>query len=469
MMPPATGSTHRSAVWLAETVRLREEHWGPLEDADAVRQARQLAPDFTLRILARAQALGRREGLQDLLVHWRQGAALTFVVLAVAALLAGVGVALGALGSGARPVNVLWALDALLGLHALTFVLWLASFALRPRAAGLGGIWLWATRKLARGPDAALIPQALLDLLARAGALRWLLGAVSHILWLAALCAALATLLIVLSTASYRFVWATTLLQPETFVTLTQALGWLPGQLGFALPDAALVRASDGAQVLPATAQVQWSIWLLGALVCYGIAPRLLAALYCLAMAARALRGLRLDTSLPGYAVLRDRLLPPAASTGIDRPADPLHAPRMIAAQVLPDLANRPVLAALELAPDQPWPPAGLPANVFDAGNLDTREQRSALLDALARSAASRLLIACDARQTPDRGTLALLTELSDKAAQTRVWLLQAGAAGAGQGRGSLWQARLLDAGLPEAAILRDADHPLRWLEAAHD
>ncbi|WP_262358980.1 DUF2868 domain-containing protein, partial [Bordetella pertussis] len=65
-------------------------------------------------------------------------------------------------------------------------------------------------------PDAALIPQALLDLLARAGALRWLLGAVSHILWLAALCAALATLLIVLSTASYRFVWATTLLQPET-------------------------------------------------------------------------------------------------------------------------------------------------------------------------------------------------------------------------------------------------------------
>ncbi|WP_154403324.1 DUF2868 domain-containing protein, partial [Bordetella pertussis] len=141
-----------------------------------------------------------------------------------------------------------------------------------------------------------------------------------------------------------------------------------------------------------------------------------------LAMAARALRGLRLDTSLPGYAVLRDRLLPPAASTGIDRPADPLHAPRMIAAQVLPDLANRPVLAALELAPDQPWPPAGLPANVFDAGNLDTREQRSALLDALARSAASRLLIACDARQTPDRGTLALLAELSDKAAQTRVW-----------------------------------------------
>ncbi|KAG1541035.1 hypothetical protein G6F50_014280 [Rhizopus delemar] len=135
-------------------------------------------------------------------------------------LLAGlnIGVALGALGDGSRPVNVLWALGALLGLHALTFLLWLASFLVRASAmTGLGRLWLWATRKLARGPDGALVPQACLLLLARAGALRWLFGAISHLLWLAALCAALAALLAVLSTASYRFIWATTLLAPDTF------------------------------------------------------------------------------------------------------------------------------------------------------------------------------------------------------------------------------------------------------------
>ena len=73
-------------------------------------------------------------------------------------------------------------------------------------------------------------------------------GSISHLLWLTGLCAALATLLTVLSTASYRFIWATTLLAPDTFVWLTQAIGWLPGLAGFPLPDAATVLASDGVQ-----------------------------------------------------------------------------------------------------------------------------------------------------------------------------------------------------------------------------
>ncbi|MES1423528.1 DUF2868 domain-containing protein, partial [Vibrio cholerae] len=83
--------------------------------------------------------------------------------------------------------------------------------------------------------------------------------------------------------ASYRFIWATTLLAPDTFVGLTQVVGWLPAHLGFPLPDAAMVRASDGVQALGADAQVQWSWWLIGVLVTYGILPRLLAWLACLA------------------------------------------------------------------------------------------------------------------------------------------------------------------------------------------
>ena len=101
----------------------------------------------------------------------------------------------------------------------------------------LGRVWLWATRKLARGPDSALVPQALLNLLARAGALRGLFGAISHGLWLAGLGAALATLLALLTTASYRFIWATT---PVSYTHLARvvnikadihALGVVLGQL----------------------------------------------------------------------------------------------------------------------------------------------------------------------------------------------------------------------------------------------
>ena len=82
------------------------------------------------------------------------------------------------------------------------------------------------------------------------------------------------------------------------------------------------------------------------------------------------------------------------------------------------------MLLALELPNDLPWPPATTPAGIQIAGRLDTREERRRILDALADAAASRLLIACDARQTPDRGTLTLIAELAAHAQQTRVWLL---------------------------------------------
>src|SRR3546814_9939352 len=72
-------------------------------------------------------------------MRWRHGAALSLAILLLIAVIAGVASAAGALGDGTRPVNVLWAVGALLGVHALTFLLWLASFLLRPGSAtGLG-------------------------------------------------------------------------------------------------------------------------------------------------------------------------------------------------------------------------------------------------------------------------------------------------------------------------------------------
>jgi len=299
--------------------------------------------------------------------------------------------------------------------------------------------------------------------------LRWLFGAISHLLWLTALCAALAALLAVLSTASYRFIWATTLLAPDTFVGLTQAIGWLPAHLGFPMPDAAVIRASDGAQTLTADAQVQWSLWLIGVLVVYGILPRLLAGALCVAATLRALRRVRIDPALAGFSPLRDRLEPPALSTGIDRPVDPLHEPR-VRAPALDGLGGQPVLLALELPADLTWPPADVPSTIRQAGNLDTREERNRVLDALAQSAASRLLIACDARQTPDRGTLSLVADLSAHAGQTRVWLItpRAGDDTSAETRAGLWRDRLLALGLPADAILQAPVAPLTWLESGH-
>jgi hypothetical protein len=482
-------------LWLAETVRLREEHWGPLEDADAVRVTRHLDLDLPGRVLERAARLGRRERLDETLVAWRRGASLALAILLVLAAASGVATALGALGDGTRPVNVVWALGALLGLHALTFLLWLASFALGSRqagsdgGAGLGRAWLWMAGKIARGPDAALAPQAFLALCGRLGALRWWYGAIIHLVWLLALLAALAALLLALSTASYRFIWATTLLSPDAFVRFTAALAWLPAHLGFAAPDAALVRASDGAHALPAVAQSQWSVWLVGALLTYGVLPRLAAWLLSVAMLRRAMRRACVDMTLPGYAALRDRLQPPASAGpadeipiatgptihaagpgGPDSPgaAGALSPEQFAAART----AGATVLVGLELPDDLPWPPPDLPTAAVALANIDTREQRNRLLDDLARAPAPRLLLVLDARQSPDRGTLALIAELCAKAGEARVWLYgpsETASSGAQtRARLGLWHDRLTRAGMQETAIMADRDAALAWLEPVH-
>ncbi|MEI2415505.1 DUF2868 domain-containing protein [Orrella sp. JC864] len=451
-----------SCFWLAETLRLREAHWGPLDDGEAVRRARAQGGSLQDRMLARARWLGEQSGLARVVADWRRASLLALAVLLALALLAGASTAFGALGGGQRPVNVIWALGALLGLHALTFLLWPLGLLLRSEGAWLGQAWLWASRKLARGPDAALAPQAFATLLSRHGGLRWLLGAITHGIWLAGLSAALAALLVALSTRRYAFAWETTILEPETFVRVTRALGWLPQQLGFAMPDAAAILASDGLQAVPAAVQAQWSGWLVGALVVYGIAPRLLALLACAAQLWRVRARLGLDPNLPGLASLRDRLMPAVERLGPDAPEGtpelPQHRPGQAeAGQPCTGL----VLAGIEIPSDLAWP--RLPAGLHDAGIVDTREQRRVLLDRLAQAPARRLLLACDARQTPDRGTLRLLLELAGHAASTRVWLRAGERAEPARLQG--WQAQLTQAGLPAQAITRDSQAALHWLQ----
>ncbi len=448
-------------LWLAETIRLREAHWGLLDDSQAVRMARQGPPDLTERLLLRAAELARPERLAQHLQQWRQGGWWAVVVLALLAVLAGGGAGLGALGDGARPVNVVWALAALLGLHALTYLFWLASL-MWPQASsphGLGALWLWMMRRMARGPHAALIPSAFVNLLAQARMRRSLYGAISHLLWSLFLGAALITMVFMLSTAQYQFVWATTLLSPERFVALTQTLGAVPAWLGFPMPDEALVRASDGATVLPAIAQTQWSLWLLGVVTVFGLLPRLLALAWCGWRLDRARRGIRLDTSLPGFIELRERLLPTEQALGIDRPVQALHTPRLATPAQPLISAGQPAIVALEPDPDATWPPFDLTGNTVDLGCLDTREQRQIVLEALARQPAQRLLVVCDANQTPDRGALSVLSELATHAVAIGV-LLDAGM------RREQWLTQLASTGFAPETIFATSQQARQWLGA---
>jgi hypothetical protein len=449
-----------NAYWLAETLRLREAHWGPLEDSSESRRARAQGRGLAAKILLRARYLGQREKLDELLARWTHGARVALLGLAAAALFAGAGAALGALGDGARPVNLLLALFAMLGLHALTFLAWLLSFGVHAQVAGLGRLWLWLTRKLARSPDAALAPRALVEVLSRNGSLRWVLGGVSHGLWTCAFASLLLVLIAALSTRRYTFDWETTLLSADTFVHVTSILGWLPGQLGFTMPAPDMVRASNGLQTLPASVQMLWSSWLIGCVLAYGLLPRLLALLLCLYMSRRRVAATVLDTSLPGYAELRERLQPSSEQAGIDAPdagANPLRIPSGHAAAA----QDGPLVVGIELPGDEPWPPQALPDGVADGGNLDTRTQRNALLENLRAHPPCRLLAVCDVRQTPDRGALALLAELAATAGELRILLYSAAE---GEGRAAAWRERLAAAGRPADSLYEHWQGALAWL-----
>lgn len=466
-----------NCYWMAEFVRLREAHWGPLEDSREVRQVRAEHTTFAQKILLRAALLAKREGVEHTLGHWRQIARLTLLAMVLATLFAGAAAAQGALGDGSRQVNLLLALAAMLGLHAITFILWLFSFALQGQHAGtwLGNAWLWLTQKLARSPDSALAPRALSGLLERNGSLRWVLAAISHGLWAAALLSATLSLLALLSARRYGFNWETTLLSADTFVSMTQTLGWLPGLLGFAMPDEASVRLSNGLHTLPESAQALWSSWLIGCLLVYGLIPRLACFMLSLALARRKIAATAIDESLPGYADLRERLQPSSEKMGIDAPAGDDYQASIqkhgFAGGNKPSIENgqtaQYLAVGLELPPDLPWPPKPILPPAHDFGIIDTGAQRKHLLDLVFAQPLHKLLIACDRRQTPDRGAIGFIAEAASQSAHIRILLLPPGDEQTDP-RSAAWVQRLVAAGIPASHIHTDSTVALAWL-AAHD
>jgi len=451
------------ARWLAEAIRLREEAGGPLADRDAVAAARAAEGDLEARIVHRAGQLGARDGMARTITSWRARSRLLLMLGAAVALTGGFGAALAVLGDGSRAVNVVWALGGLLGVHLLSLVLWAVGLAVGGGDVGgaVGRAWLWLSSHTATGPAAVHVAKALGGLLVRAGLLRWWLGAVTHGLWLIALAGALVGLLVTLSARRYGFVWETTILSADVFVDLVRVVGGLPAQVGFAVPHAALVQASGAAPVFDEAARRAWSSWLVGCLVVYGVVPRALLWALCLGLWRVGRARLRLDPALPGYALLAARLAPASERIGVTD-ADPGRFARPRANGPHTVAGASALLVGLELPADAAWPPA-LPAGVRDAGVIDSREERRRLLAALQADPPARLLIACDARQTPDRGSLELIAGLSRYAGEIRVWLTEADVAPGG-GRTEHWREALRDIGLAPARIIDSAAMALDWL-----
>ncbi len=412
-------SYHWKQHWLVEAVRLKESQWGPIEDAVEVRRTIAAGGSFTARLLLRASLIGQRTGWVELQQRMLQALRFSLIALSVLFVLIGLGVALGALATQDGRVNILAALVALLGLPTLSLLLWCASFLIRSDSGGgfgLSQLWLWLSQRILKGPDQGLLLNALFSFGSKQRLLRWVFSAVNHWLWLLTLLSATLTVLALLAAKRYYFNWETTLLATDSFVALVQNLGVLPSFLGFLTPSEAVIRRSDGLQLLPAAVQVEWSSWLVGCLVVYGVLPRFLVLLLSLFFIKLRQQPLEIDINQLGLMELRQRLLPQTESVGIDALAGVDQVPEAKVLDQRPPLLTKTLLIGVELAQAQLWPPPSaiaLPALWQNAGLVDSREQRAELLAQLTQGAFEHVVLCVDATQTPDRGVVAWLAELA--------------------------------------------------------
>lgn len=454
-------------AWLTETVRLQEVQHGAYEDRQEIQQALQTGKSPRERIQLRASALGHREKLSEHIQLFSSIAQWALATLIVIGAIAGASATLSALGNGDKPVNLMVALLALLGLHAVTLLLWLLSLRLNTAGPpGLGAAWLWLSKTLSRQPKTRSTLQAFTNVLHRNGALKPALGCVTHAIWVSLMAASILTLLGVLSVRLYQFQWETTLLNPASFVLLTQALGGLPSVLGFSTPPAAVVTESIGTPSTIGNAAALWSNWLIGCVVVYGFLPRVILLFVCITLTARRLTATTLNTALPGHIELHPRLMPVSEMVGIDSPAPRTHKTNT------PNAAHTPlrkgesyVLLGLELANDTAWPPFETGAEGTDLGIIDSQVQRTQALANLHLAKPEHIIVYCDVSQTPDRSLLTFLKQLQHQRATLH---LVFEASQPDNDRYEIWKEYACQKGIPSAQIVRHAKHVFQSLPSSN-
>ncbi|MFT3719748.1 DUF2868 domain-containing protein [Pseudorhodoferax sp.] len=444
---------------VARAVALVEED-GPLDDGQAMRQAFAARGDDAGRVAERAWLLGERLGLSREWGRWRRLGGWVLLALAVAVAAAAWLLARGVLGQ-AREINALAAFVALLGLHALTLALWLASllvpWPVDGSALGRLALALTARLPLDRGPHAVQLARATGDVLRRARLAPWAFGGISHLVWSLSFAVLLAGLALGFSVRAYRLSWETTILPAEFFLHFVRATGWLPQALGVPLPDAATLLRPEAAG---AADQRAWAWWLMGCVAVYGLAVRLLCLLWCWAMWRRGQRRLGPDPADPAVRRLLARFaaMEPAEVVDEEHAVPPASPP---AAHGPVDAGARLVLG-FELPPEAPWPPAALPAGVQLQRIDGTAAERAAVLQALARQVPRRLLVCCHAPSSPDRGTERFVREAAALCGACALWPLQPRAEADLQ----RWRDWLARSDLPAVPLQPDAGAALAWFDA---
>ncbi|MFW8566084.1 DUF2868 domain-containing protein [Orrella sp. 11846] len=385
-------------------------------------------------------------------------------LLLLVAAAGGVSAGLAALGTSGEPVNVIWSLAGLLLVPTLMWLLWLVSLRMQTNP-WWGHLWQTLSMRWLRRFEALDAWQAWLQTNRESGALRWRLGWVSNLVWLVFLMSVLLSWVFAFSLRHYTFIWETTWLSTETFVSIALQLGKLSAWMGLSMPDSNTIAASGHVPVELPEIRRQWANWLVGSVVMIGVVPRVISVVLCWSMVRVLQRRALPDVQTP-YAktVLakwrREHALdihdgPPGARDAWEQSHSSLS-PHSSQPQISGAQGASSAVIGLDLVALPDWAQA-----YSGPGLVNDRESRAQALIWLDEQAPARLLLILDGGQTPDRGTMGYAIELISRVDVLQTVLVQRVT---GPDRQSLWQESLRKAGLAEPIT---QDEAMKWLEAS--
>jgi hypothetical protein len=468
---PQQSRSSFSGVLLAQTIRLIEDQ-GPLEDSEAMRQAFRSHPGREARLIERARLLAQRVGLNEELARWRELALYVWLALAALVFIMAYGIAAALLGGG-RSLNAVLAFFGVLGMHGFTLLLWLSGLLVSLLSgAGVSGrislgnlfLRLIAWVPVDRGPHSLPLARAATALFRQSKLTPWISGLISHSVWAASFVLVLVALWFGFSFREYRLTWETTILHADFFIRFVQLTGWLPGLLGFPVPDTSTLLRPGAA----GSDHRAWALWLIGCAVVYGLLIRIILAGICLLIWQKRKDALRIDTSDPYFRKLLVRFEQMEASEILDREQRSGTADNSVRVPRNSSTMSSPAVIGYELPDEYPWPPEGLSPSLSlierIAGGSQERRQ---LLERLAQVQPRRLLVVCNLSATPDRGTERFLREAEGSAGLCA--LLPVALSNAHEAYLERWQSWLADSGMSEITMLNDAAQAGRWLEELND
>ncbi|WP_020408208.1 DUF2868 domain-containing protein [Hahella ganghwensis] len=378
------------------------------------------------KVLLRAQRLAKEHDLepvvQKILSRFRLtsgGVALLFFIL-------GSGASMQAFQqSQVGVVNFYWLITVLLGFNLIALLLWIMSMiGATFSGTGISGPGLWIQKLVTRYlPGNYIIKSAAQGVFSTllSGAIgRWWLSRMTHSFWLSYLTGGFVTILLMLSTRQFNFVWETTILSTETFSFLTQWLSVVPSWAGFEVPTAEQIVISQLDKFDPANGESLRQVWaslLIGSMMVYGLLPRALLLLLSHTMVRRGQNRYKLDLASPYYVNLRQRLMPATSQFGVVDP-DLRKKPekgQVTSAWTDIRLPAEALYVGIELNQDQPWPPTGIPHR-DDLGKVEDRASQQALIQRLASSGKKPVVAVIPLNRSPDRGLERLLGAIRQNA-----------------------------------------------------